>query len=93
MAVTNDIGNIGNIHPTNKKKVGRRLSLWALAKTYGQPDLVYSGPLYRSMEPRDGAIVLSFEHADGLMTGDGEPPDWTGSISSATTGSLSKHRP
>ena len=32
MAVTNDIGNI---HPTNKKEVGRRLSLWALAKTYG----------------------------------------------------------
>ena len=76
MAVTNDIGNVGDIHPTNKQEVGRRLSLWALANTYGQADLVYTGPLYRSMEPRDGAIVLGFAHADGLMTRDGKPPDW-----------------
>ena len=76
MAVTNDIGNPADIHPTNKQEVGRRLSLWALAKTYGQPDLVYSGPSFRSMEMKDGAIVLTFDHADGLMTRDGEPPDW-----------------
>ena len=76
MAVTNDIGNPADIHPTNKQEVGRRLSLWALAKTYGRPDLVYSGPSFRSMEMKDGAIVLTFDHADGLMTRDGEPPDW-----------------
>ena len=76
MAVTNDIGNPADIHPTNKQEVGRRLSLWALAKTYGRPDLVYSGPSFRSMELQDGAIVLTFDHADGLMTRDGEPPDW-----------------
>ena len=76
MAVTNDIGNPADIHPTNKQKVGRRLSLWALAKTYGRSDLVYSGPTYRSMAKRDGAIVLTFDHANGLMTRDGEPPDW-----------------
>ena len=34
MAVTDDVGNVGDIHPTNKQEVGRRLSLWALAKTY-----------------------------------------------------------
>ena len=28
------------------------------------------------MEMKDGAIVLTFDHADGLMTRDGEPPDW-----------------
>ena len=36
MAVINDIGNLKDIHPTNKQEVGRRLALWALAKTYGQ---------------------------------------------------------
>ena len=68
MAVTDDVGNVGDIHPTNKQEVGRRLSLWALAKTYGQPDLVYCGPSYRSMAKRDAAVVLRFDHADGLMT-------------------------
>jgi hypothetical protein len=36
MAVTVDIGNTKNIHPTNKQEVGKRLALWALAKTYGR---------------------------------------------------------
>ena len=76
MAVTNDIGNVADIHPTDKQEVGRRLSLLALAHTYGQPDLVYSGPSYRSMAKQDGAIVLTFDHADGLTTRDGEPPTW-----------------
>ena len=92
MAVTNDIGNIVNIHPTNKQEVGRRLSLLALANTYGQPDLVYSGPSYRSMAQQDGAIVLSFDHADGLTTRDGEPPTLVRE-SPATTSSSSKRRP
>ena len=86
MAVTNDIGNVGDIHPTNKQEVGRRLSLWALAKTYGQPGLMYSGPSYRSMAKRDGAVVLRFDHADGLRTRDGEPPDWCGSTGGVALG-------
>ena len=68
MAVTDDVGNVGDNHPTNKQEVGRRLSLWAPAKTYGQPDLGYCGPSYRSMAKRDAAVVPRFDHADGLMT-------------------------
>ncbi len=68
MVVTNDIGNLENIHPTNKQDVGHRLGLWALAKTYGKEGLAYSGPVYRSMEKRNKKIVLQFNHADkGLM--------------------------
>ena len=74
------------IHPTNKQEVGRRLSLWALAKTYGQPGLMYSGPSCRSMAKRDGAVVLRFDHADGLRTRDGEPPDWCGSTGGVALG-------
>src|SRR5690606_20238129 len=48
MAVITDVGDTKDIHPTNKQEVGRRLALWALAKTYGQTDLVHSGPLYKS---------------------------------------------
>jgi sialate O-acetylesterase len=68
MAVTTDIGNIRDIHPRNKQGVGRRLALWALAKDYGQNDLVYSGPLYRSMQKEGAKIRIQFDHTgSGLM--------------------------
>lgn len=75
MAVTVDIGNTADIHPRNKQDVGKRLALWALAKTYGREGLVYSGPLYKSMEVQNGKIIVHFDHVgDGLMTRDGEAP-------------------
>lgn len=64
MAVTNDIGDLKNIHPINKQEVGRRLALWALAKTYGVKDLEFSGPMYKSMEILKGKISISFDHID-----------------------------
>ncbi len=72
MAVTNDIGNINNIHPRNKEEVGRRLALWALAKTYGKSGIVYSGPLYKSMKTDKKKIEISFEHVDGGLVKKGK---------------------
>lgn len=74
MAVVTDVGNIDDIHPRNKLDVGRRLALWALAKDYGRDDLVYSGPLYKSMQIEGDKIRLSFAHVGGgLVARDGEP--------------------
>ncbi len=74
MAVTTDIvDNISDIHPRNKIDAGNRLALWALAKEYGKKDLVYSGPLYKSMTVDGGKIRLSFAHAGGLKSRDGKP--------------------
>jgi len=71
MAVTMDIGNAKNIHPANKRDVGRRLALWALAKTYGRR-MIYSGPIYRTFKVRNGSIELSFDHAEnGLVLKEG----------------------
>ena len=71
MAVTLDIGNPSNIHPANKQDVGKRLALWALAKTY-QKKVAFSGPLYKSMKRRKGSIELSFENAGaGLVLNKG----------------------
>jgi sialate O-acetylesterase len=70
MVVTTDIGNPRDIHPRNKQEVGRRLALWALAETYGQPNLVCSGPLYRSMAVEGRSIRIAFDHvAGGLVCG------------------------
>ena len=71
MAVLTDIGNLKNIHPTNKFDVGKRLALWALAKNYGQKKLVYSGPKYKSMKVDGNKIILSFDYVHkGLESDD-----------------------
>jgi sialate O-acetylesterase len=77
MAVTTDIADLGNIHPANKRDVGRRLAIWARAKTYGEEDLVFSGPLFKSMTVQGGRARLSFDHVGGgLVSNDGQPLKW-----------------
>ncbi|UCE41216.1 MAG: sialate O-acetylesterase [Candidatus Aminicenantes bacterium] len=77
MTVTTDITNLYDIHPKNKRDVGYRLSLWALAKTYGHKDLVYSGPLYKSMSVEGNKIRIQFDHVgSGLIALDDRPLSW-----------------
>jgi sialate O-acetylesterase len=77
MAVTLDIGNTKDIHPTNKSDVGHRLALWALADTYGKSDLVKSGPLFTESKVVGNSIALRFDHTgSGLTTRDGKAPSW-----------------
>lgn len=74
IAVTNDIGDFADIHPTNKKEVGRRLSLIALAREYGKNDLVFSGPLFSTAKVEGGKIRVSFTSiGGGLLSRDGKP--------------------
>ncbi|HEX8017580.1 MAG TPA: sialate O-acetylesterase, partial [Flavobacterium sp.] len=49
MAVTTDIGNAKDIHPTNKQDVGLRLAAIALNNVYDKKQ-VFSGPTYKSQE-------------------------------------------
>ena len=70
MAVTMDIGDPSDIHPANKQEVGRRLALWALAKTYGRDDIVHSGPLYREHSVEGARVRVRFESlGSGLIEG------------------------
>ena len=64
LAVTIDIGDEKTEHPTKKQEVGRRLGLAALAKAYGK-DVVYSGPMYRSMKIEGDRVRVRFKHVDG----------------------------
>ncbi len=65
VAVTIDVGDPNDIHPRNKKDVGERLALWALAKDYGKKGLVYSGPTYKGMKVAGDKARLSFDHVGG----------------------------
>jgi sialate O-acetylesterase len=77
MAVITDIGNLYDIHPRNKQDVGKRLALIALNQTYGKKNIVYSGPLYKSIEIMGNKILVSFDFAEnGLTTNDSNPVNW-----------------
>lgn len=70
MAVTTDIGNAKDIHPTNKQDVGLRLAAIALNSVYGKKQ-VYSGPTYKSQEIKGNQIILTFDNVgSGLSTSD-----------------------
>ena len=74
MAITIDIGDPKDIHPTNKQEVGRRLSLWAFGTVYGRNVPAISGPLPESWSVNGNSITVTFQHANGgLKTADGGP--------------------
>ena len=71
MAITIDIGDPTNIHPTNKQDVGKRLALWALGTVYGEKVSAVSGPLPSGHKIRGNEIVLSFTHTNGGLVAKG----------------------
>lgn len=60
LAVTIDIGEWNDIHPLNKKEVGKRLSLQA-QKTLFDNKIIADGPVYESMKIDGNKIILSFK--------------------------------
>jgi sialate O-acetylesterase len=78
MVVTTDIGNVDDIHPRNKQDVGKRLALWALAKTYGEKKIVCSGPVFRAKRIEGNRIRLYFDYVgSGLVAEGGELTHFT----------------
>jgi sialate O-acetylesterase len=71
MAVTIDIGNPVDIHPTNKLDVGLRLARAARALSYGE-QVEYDGPTFRQATPEGAAMRVWLDHAKGLMAKGGE---------------------
>jgi sialate O-acetylesterase len=75
MAVTIDLGEWNDIHPLNKKDVGKRLALQARKVAYGEERVNVSGPLPVNTEFRQGHVMIEFENSDGgLVTDNGEQP-------------------
>jgi sialate O-acetylesterase len=65
MAITIDIGEWNDIHPLNKKDVGKRLALVAGSVAYGEGKLTSSGPLFHSYRINGKRIILKFRNTDG----------------------------
>ncbi|MGF1925832.1 MAG: sialate O-acetylesterase, partial [Bacteroidia bacterium] len=67
MIVTHDIGEKDDIHPKNKQDVGRRLALAARKIAYND-NIIFSGPIYKSLKFSKNLATVSFDHiGSGLM--------------------------
>ena len=66
MAVAIDLGEEKDIHPRNKRDVGKRLALLALKKDYGK-DLACQGPVLLHHEVSEGRVVLHFDPSGGTL--------------------------
>lgn len=73
MAVGLGAGEWNDIHPLNKKTIGERLALWAEKLVYGEKNIVYSGPIYRSATVQGNKVILNFDYAGSGLTAKGEP--------------------
>jgi sialate O-acetylesterase len=73
LAVTLDLGVAEDVHYKNKQDAGKRTALAALKAAYSR-DIVYSGPLYKSMAVEVGKIRLRFDCiGSGLTARNNEP--------------------
>jgi len=81
MAVITDVGETNDVHPTNKLDPGNRLALVAQKLVYGR-NVIYVGPVYKSMKVEGNKIILSFKEvnkglATGSAVGDGSTITWS----------------
>lgn len=91
-AVLIDLGDSKNIHPTDKKNVGERLALIALANDYGK-QVTFSGPVFESQKIEGGKIRLKFTHADGGLVAKPVPATYSEDSAKAITAPLVRNSP
>jgi sialate O-acetylesterase len=66
LAVAIDLGEWNDVHPLNKKEVGRRLALQAVDICYREKNITPSGPLFESVKKIGDKLIVSFRYNDGL---------------------------
>lgn len=91
-AILIDIGEASDIHPQNKRDVGTRLALIALAQDYGKK-IPFSGPVYDSVKFEDGKAILSFRHADGGLVAAPVPATYDVQTVASKTAPLVRNSP
>src|SRR3569623_1891914 len=71
MAVTIELGDPRQGHPTYKADFAHRLALVALHDVYHLSAGEYCGPLFRASRQEGGKMILSFTHGAGLKAAAG----------------------
>lgn len=75
--VTTDlVANVRDIHPADKRTVAERFARLALVETYGRTDMAAHGPSFAKLDVQGATATVTFEHAQGLQTPDGQSPTW-----------------
>ena len=67
MAVSYDLGDSLNVHPTRKKEIGERLAVIAMRNFYHK-NVVANGPVPEKAYEKNGEIVLNFSSVKKLST-------------------------
>ncbi len=66
--ILSNTDDVNDIHPPNKQLAGHRLYLSAIANVYGQSDVTWSGPRYKSVKFEDRKAIVTFDSVGaGLM--------------------------
>ena len=65
MAVINDVGNLVDIHPNDKRTVAKRLAIHALRRDYGYDSLRDNSPTLKAWRIDGNKFRLTFNDADG----------------------------
>ena len=73
LSVATEIGESDDVHPANKRDVGKRLALVALGMVYGR-DVRSHGPVMRDATRTGDAYRVTFGTTGPLRTLDGTPP-------------------
>lgn len=69
VVVTDQVDSVTNIHPSDKREVGKRLANWALGDTYKQNIGEYKSPVLKNVAVNKDKLILSFDYAPaGLMS-------------------------
>ena len=56
---------VNQIHPSQKRKVGERLAMLTLNRTYGQDWFPAVSPTFKSMRIEGDKVFMTFDHMDG----------------------------
>jgi len=70
---TIDLGDAKNIHPADKAPIAERLSLIARHDIHGEK-ITARGPTFQAHKIDGPKVTITFDHADGLTTHDGNAP-------------------
>ncbi len=67
LAVTSDIGNSSNVHPTNKRDVGKRLAHWARKYVHGDASALPC-PLASDAKRSGATVTVTFNDAGAALS-------------------------